>query len=188
MMFLVLGTDCALLSIFLEGAKCSTKCGRVVSLQSPRLYILEEYKGDILVARITKITGTSMTSRNKWRECRNIIQCIDRFGLRFGKAILCICRMPHDDPWCVYLWSSKGKYIYTHAYFFIFPGTYDRINFPGIVARHKDDQLVLGELMWLVFWYIHIYIYMYTYIVIYIYACTYICTWIYIYMYLFIYL
>ena len=65
MMFLVLGTDCALLSIFLEGPKCSTKCGRVVSLQSPRLYILEEYKGDILVARITKITGTSMTSRNK---------------------------------------------------------------------------------------------------------------------------
>ena len=38
-------------------------------------------------------------------------------------------------------------YIYTHAYFFIFSGTYDRINFPGIVARHKDDQLVLGELM-----------------------------------------
>ena len=98
MMFLVLGIDCALLSIFLEGAKCSTKCGRVVSVQPPRLYILEEYKGDILVSRITKITGTSMTSRNKGRECRSIIQCIDRFGLRFGKAILCICRMLHDDP------------------------------------------------------------------------------------------
>ena len=48
----------------------------------------------------------------------------------------------------IYIYIIIYIYIYIHAYFFIFSGTpYDRINFPGIVARHKDDQLVLGELM-----------------------------------------